>query len=204
LFCRVSLGHILALLLIALFTLGHIVLDIMFVVSGCALRLVFGGTLGWSGSVAVPDKRRETKLDLLFRGALLVLNETPLLKSLVTFLLLLWLEIRSISKMTLLAVTVLAVNLVIVLGLFYHDNLVYAPFSGGSDGSDVERNVISTALPGKSAVVNQLWRRAENRRWGWSQCSVIVIVIVGVIVSVALSSVVAVEWESVPEGFTVT
>jgi len=202
LLCGVALGNILALLLISLLALGNVILDIVLVVPGCALRLVFGGTLGWSGGVAIPDERRVTEFDLLFQGSLLVLDETPLLKSFVTFLLLLRLKIRGVGKMTLLAVAVLAVNLVIVFGLFCHDNFVDTPFSGSRDGPDIKGNVIATSLPGEPAVVNQLrWLECSSR---CSEGSVIVVaVMMGVIVIVILAGV-AVEWESVPEGFSVT
>jgi len=202
LLCGVALGNILALLLISLLALGNVIFDIVLVVPGCTLRLVFGGALGWSGGVAIPDKWRVTEFDLLLQGSLLVLDETPLLKSFVTFLLLLRLKISGVSKMTLLAVAVLAVNLVIVFGLFCHHNFVDTPFSGSRDGPDIKGNVIATSLPGEPAVVNQLrWLECSSR---CSEGSVIVVaVMMGVIVIVTLAGV-AVKWESVPEGFSVT
>jgi len=103
------------------------------VVPSRTLGLVFGGAFLWSGGVAVPDKGSEAELNLLLQGPLPVLDETPLLESFLAFFLLLRLEIRGVGDMTLLAVTVLTVDLVIKFGLLYHDNLVNASFTGGCD-----------------------------------------------------------------------
>merc|ERR1719320_1958575 len=143
----ISLGDILALLLLDGLTLNDIILNIVLVVPGLTLRLVDGLTL--DGALTLADEWSVTELDLLLGGNGLVLNETVLPEVLLALLLLLGLEVGSVGGVTLLGVGVLALIDVIVLGLLNHDDLVNTPFSGSSNGSNVQSNLIlTTALTG--------------------------------------------------------
>jgi len=143
----VSLGDILAFLLLDGLALNDIILNIVLMVPGLALRLVDGLTL--NGALTITDQGGVTELDLLLRGDGLVLDEAVLPEVLLALLLLLGLEVGSVGGVTLLGVGVLALNDIIVLGLLNHDDLVNTPFSGSSNGSNVQRNLIlTTALTG--------------------------------------------------------
>ena len=124
-------------------------------IPGCALRLVFSGALSGARDVTVSDQGSVAELDLLFQGSLLVLNETPLLEVLIALFFLLGLKVSGIGCVALLAVAVLASDDVIVLRLLHHDNLVNTLLTGGSDGPDVERNVITAALTSQSTRQNR-------------------------------------------------
>merc|ERR1719300_584679 len=96
----VTLGDILALLLLDGLALNDVILNIVLVVPGLTLGLVDGLTL--NGSLTLTDKRSVTELDLLIRSNGLVLNETALLEVLLALLLLLGLEVSSVSGVALL------------------------------------------------------------------------------------------------------
>jgi len=77
---------------------------------------------------------------------LLVLNEAALFEILAAFFLLLGLKVGGVGGVALLGVAMLALNVVIVLSLLNHDNLVDATITSSSDGTNVQVNVVSLAL----------------------------------------------------------
>ena len=76
----VSRGLVLALLLNLGSALDNIILYIMNLLFGPALRLVLSAANLWALNVTILDKRRSTDFDCLVESNLLVLNETTLLK----------------------------------------------------------------------------------------------------------------------------
>merc|ERR1712045_393891 len=142
LFSGVALGDILALLLLDGLALNNIILNIVLVVPGLTLRLIDGFTLFWT--LAFTDQRGVAELDWLLRGNLFVFNKAAFDEVLFTLLLLLRLKVSGVSGVALLAVAVLALNDIIIFSFFNHDNLVNAPLSSSSNGSNVKSNFITT------------------------------------------------------------
>jgi len=85
----VSTGHVLTLLLINCLTFDNIILNIVRLLFGPALRLILNRADLWSLNIAVLDERSSADLDSLGDGHCLVLDETVLPVVLVTLLLLL-------------------------------------------------------------------------------------------------------------------
>jgi len=139
----VALGHILAFLLLDGLALDNIILNIVLVIPGLTLRLIDSLALNWA--LTITDQWSVAELDGLIRGNLLVVNEAVLDEVLLTLLLLLRLEVSGVGGVALLAVAVLALNDIIILSLFNHDNLVNAPLSSSSNGSNVQGYIILTA-----------------------------------------------------------
>merc|ERR1719320_1207008 len=146
----VTLGDILALLLLDGLARHNIVLNVVLVVPGLTLRLVDGLTL--NRTLSVTDQRSVTELDGLIRSNLLVLNETALPEVLLALLLLLRLKVSSIGGVALLAVAMLALDDIIVLSLLNHDNLVNTPLSGSGNGSNVQSDIVATTLTGATGI----------------------------------------------------
>jgi len=139
----VALGHILAFLLLDGLALNNIILNIVLVIPGLTLRLIDSLALNWA--LTITDQWSVAELDGLIRGNLLVVNEAVLDEVLLTLLLLLRLEVSGVSGVALLAVAMLALNDIIIFGLLNHDNLVNAPLSSSSNGSNVQGYIILTA-----------------------------------------------------------
>jgi len=185
----VALSHILAFLLLDGLALNNVILNIVLVVPGLALRLVDSLTL--DGALTLADKWSVTELDLLLRGNGLVFNETVLPEVLLALLLLLRLEVSGVSGVTLLAVAMFALNDIIVFGLFNHHDLVNTPLSSSSNGSNVQGNIILTAtLTGITS-----WQSSLR-----SKGSMLVVSVVVIMVSMSSSTAIGlVEWESSPQ-----
>jgi len=186
----VSLGDILALLLLDGLTSNNIILNIVLVVTGLALRLVDGLTL--LRALSVTDQGSVAELDLLIRSNLLVLNEAVLDEVLLALLLLLRLEVSGVGGVTLLAVAMLALNDVIVLGLLNHDDLVDTPLSSSSDGSNVKSDIIATTLAGATG-----WQGKANSGFLVLMMMVVVMLMVSGMPSVGVG--LLVEWEGSPQ-----
>merc|ERR1719334_1164922 len=139
----VALGHILAFLLLDGLALDNIILNIVLVIPGLTLRLIDSLALNWA--LTITDQWSVAELDGLIRGNLLVFNEAVLDEVLLTLLFLLRLKVSGVGGVALLAVAVLALNDIIILSLFNHDNLVNAPLSSSSNGSNVQGYIILTA-----------------------------------------------------------
>jgi len=140
----VTLGHILALLLLDGLALNNVILDIVLVVPGLALRLVDSPTLLLAG--AITDEGSVAELNLLLRGNLPVVDEAVLDEVLLALLLLLGLEVGGVGGVALLGVAMLALDDIIVLGLLNHHNLVNTPLTGSGNGSNVQGNIIATTI----------------------------------------------------------
>jgi len=184
----VSLGDVLTLLFLDGLASHNVILNLVLVVPGLALRLVDGLTFNWS--LALADKWGVAELDLLLGSNLLVFDEAALDKVLLALLLLLWLKVSSVGGVALLAVAVLAADDIIVLGLFNHDNLVNASLASGGNGSNVQCNLISSsALTGCTVGKPQ------------GVCGMGLMGFMFVVVVLVL--VITVEWEGVPEVLSV-
>jgi len=152
---RVTVGHIVTPLLVRGFACDVIVFNVVLDVFGFALRLVHSPT--FRGALAVTDQWGVAELDGLLAGNLLVLDETALLEVLLAFLLLLGLEVGGVGSVALLAVAMLALNLVIVLGLLNHHDLVDTPFASSSNVANAEVEVLAsgdTGIPGSSEFLS--------------------------------------------------
>jgi len=125
----VARGLILTLLLDLSPALDHIVLDVMNLLLGPALRLVFSPADLGALHVAVLDKGSSADLDCLVEGDLLVLYEAALPEVLLTLLLLLGVVVGDIGGVAPLVIRVVALHHVIVLGLLHHLHLVNTLFS---------------------------------------------------------------------------
>jgi len=131
LFSSVTLGDILALLLLNGLTLNNVILNIVLMIPGGALGLVDGPAL--NRSLPITDQWGVTEVDLLLRSNLPVLDEAILNEVLLTLLLLLGLKVSGVGGVTLLAVAMLASHNIVILCLLNHDNLVNTPLAGSSD-----------------------------------------------------------------------
>ena len=149
----VTLSNVLAFLLLDGLAVDDVVLNLVLVVSGLALRLVDSLTL--LGSLAFADQRGVAELDGLLEGHLTVVDVTFLLEGLVALLFLLGLEVGGVSGVATLGVRMLALDLLVVLGLLDHHDLVDTTLSGGGDGADVQRHLAARAatLTGDTAFV---------------------------------------------------
>jgi len=145
----VSLGHILALLILDIVALNNIILNIVLVEPGGAHAL--GNLLAALASLLI-GQRGVALLDSLLNSDLLVLDETVLPEVLLAVLLLLGLKVSGVGGVAPLGVAMLAGNVVIVLGLLNHDNLVDTTLTSGSDGANVQVNVITLALTGSPGI----------------------------------------------------
>jgi len=140
----VTLGHILALLLLDGLALNDIILDIVFMVPGLTLGLVDSPALYWA--LAVTDEGSVAELNLLGFSNLLVIDEAVLDEVLLALLLLLGLEVGGVGGVALLGVAMLALDDIIVLGFLNHHNLVDTPLTGSGNGSNVQGNIITAAI----------------------------------------------------------
>jgi len=183
---RVTLGDILALLLVFGGTLNNIILDVVLVVAGGTLGLVDSPTFLWA--LALADQGSVAELDLLSGGNLPVVDEALLDEVLLALLLLLGLEVSGVGGVALLGVAVLALNDIVVLGLLDHHDLVDTPLAGGGNGSDVQWHVITTSLTG-----------APGWEGGGRVVGVVMVVVVVVVVSSSTGSSTLVEGEGSPQ-----
>ena len=149
----VSLGHILALLILDILALNNVILDVVLVEPGGAHAL---GDLLAALARRLIGQRGVTLLDGLLNGDLLVLDETVLPEVLLAVLLLLGLEVSGVGGVAPLGVAMLAGNVVIVLGLLNHDDLVDTTLTSGGNVADAQVQVISRALTGVPIEVNGL------------------------------------------------
>jgi len=140
----VTLGDIFALLLLDGLAVDHIILDFVFVISGLALGLVDSLTL--LGTLTFAHQRGVAEPDGLIEGNLLVVDETLLLEGLVTFFLLLGLEVGGVGGVAPLGVAMVAFDLLIVFGFFNHHDLIDTTLSSSGNGSNVKCDIISRSL----------------------------------------------------------
>jgi len=125
----VATGLILALLLIDSLALDNIILNIMLLLLGPALRLVLSSTDLVSDLVTVLDQRSTANLNSLGDGLGLVLDEAALPEVFVTFFLLLRLIVGHIGGVTSLVVGVVTLDNLVILNLLNHLNLVNTTFA---------------------------------------------------------------------------
>jgi len=185
----VSLGHILALLILDILALNNVILNIVLVEPGGAHAL---GDLLAALTRRLIGQRGVTLLDGLLNGDLLVLDETVLPEVLLAVLLLLGLEVSGVGGVAPLGVAMLAGNVVIVLGLLNHDDLVDTTLTSGGNVTDAQIQVVTRALTGVPGTIE------VN---GLSMVvGVVAIVVVLVVVTVVLLAIVpGIEGEGVHE-----
>ena len=165
----------------------------MLMVTSLTLGLIDGLTL--NGSLTLTDKGSVTELDLLIRGNGLVFNEAVFNEVLLALLLLLGLEISSVSGVALLAVAMLALDDIIVFGLLNHHNLVNTPLASSSNGANVKGDIITATSP----LAGITGRHRLN-----SVGSMVVVIVMGMVITVSLmlvglTSVGLVEGEGAPQ-----
>lgn len=196
LFSGVTLGDILALLVLDGLALNNIILNVVLVISGLAHALVDSLTFLWA--ITLADEWGVTELDLLVEGDLLVFDETVFDEVLLALFFLLWFEVGGVGGVTTFGVAVLTFDDVIVFGLFNHHDLVDTTFTSGSNGADVESDFsTSGTLTGITG-----W---DNSSGSWC---VVVFMLMSVVVSVGTSGssgwVAVVEWEGVGQTLLIT
>jgi len=125
----VATGLILALLLIDSLALDNIILNIMLLLLGPALRLVLSSTDLVSDLVTVLDERSTADLNSLGDGLGLVLDEAALPEVFITFFLLLRLIVGHVGCVTSLVVGVVTLDNLVILNLLNHLNLVNTTFA---------------------------------------------------------------------------
>ena len=180
----VALGEVLALLIEDSFAIDNVILNIMLMEAGLALRLVDGPAL--LGSFPLTNQWSMALLNRLITGHLPVVDEAFLCKVLLAFLLLLGLEVSGVSGVALLGVAMLALNDIIVLSLLNHHNLVNTPLTGSSNGSNVQGN-IATSLTGSTSI---------NSLVGMSVLMFVVVIMSSKAGSLAVT---LIEWEGSPQ-----
>ncbi len=84
--------------------------------------------------------------DGLIKSNLLVLDETALLEVLLAVLLLLGLEVGGVGGVAPLRVAMVALDVLVILSLFNHHDLVDTTLAGGGNGTDVESDVVTLTL----------------------------------------------------------
>jgi len=136
--------------------LNNIILDIMDLLFGPALRLVLSSADLRSLNITVLNKRSSADLDSLIKSNLLVFDETVLPEVLLALLFLLGLVVGDIGGVTPLVVRVVTLDHIIILGLLNHLNLVNTLLAiitrpGGSNISEAYAGIIAT-LSGRSRV----------------------------------------------------
>jgi len=151
----VTLGDILALLLLDSLTLDHIILHIVLMEPGLALGLVDSLTL--NGALTIADEWGVTELNLLLGGDGLVLNEAVLPEVLLALLFLLRLEVGGVGGVALLGVAMLALNDIVILGLLNHHDLIDTPLTGSGNRSNVQGDIITATLTGATGGQGSLW-----------------------------------------------
>ena len=136
-------------------------------------------------------------LNILLNSNLLVFNETRFLEVLLALFLLLGLKVSGVGGVAPLAVAMVALDVLIVLGLLNHHNLVNTPLTSGGNGSNVQCNLITLPLPGGPG-----WKSIVGM---CSMMMLLVVVVVVVVVSSSSGSTVAgIEGEGVQEGLGLT
>jgi len=145
----VSRGLILALLVLNGLALNNIILDIVFLLLGPALRLVLSSADLGSLNVTVLDQRGSADLDSLIESNLLVFDETVLPEVLLALLLLLGLVVGDVGGVAPSVVGVVTLDNLVVLGLLNHLNLVNTSLSistrsSSSNCREADINVISS------------------------------------------------------------
>jgi len=125
----VSRGFILTLLILDGLTLNNIILDLMLLLFGPALRLILSSADLRSLDITVLDKGSSAHLDGLIEGNLLVVDEAVLPEVLLTLLLLLGLVVGDIGGVAPPVVGVITLDNLIILSLLNHLDLVNTPLS---------------------------------------------------------------------------
>merc|ERR1711913_117403 len=146
-------GLVLALLLHLSPALHHVILHVVNLLLGPALRLVLSSAGLGSLDVTVLHQGSTADLNGLVEGDLLVLDETTLPEVLLALLLLLGLVVGDVGGVAPLVVAMVALNHVVVLGLLHHLHLVdtsltVGPGGGSSHGREAHINVIPSLTLG--------------------------------------------------------
>jgi len=104
--------------------LDNIILNIVLLLLGPTLRLVFSSTDLWALNITVLHKWSSADFNSLIEGNLLVFNETSFSEVLLALFLLLRLVVGDVGGVTPLVVAVVTLDHVVVLGLLHHLDLV--------------------------------------------------------------------------------
>jgi len=127
--CGVTTGLISTLLILNSLTLYNIILNIMLLLLGPALRLILSSADLRALHITVLDQRGSAHLHSLVEGNLLILDETVLPEVLLALLLLLGLIVGCVGGVAPPVVRVVALHNFIILSLLHHLDLVNAPLT---------------------------------------------------------------------------
>merc|ERR1712145_19937 len=194
----ISRCFILTLFLNLSFTSNNIVLNIMNLLFGPALRLIFSSTDFWPLNITILDKRGSTDLDSLIESNLLIFNKTALSEVFLTLLLLLRLIVCHIGGVTSLVITVVTLDNIIIFSFLNHFNLVNTSLSIRSWGSSSN---ISEAwgTTFSSLTLSSLSKRCRCTA-GISMISMMMLIMVSMMMLIT----VGIEWEGVDQRFSIS
>lgn len=130
----VTLSNIFAFFVKDFFAFNNIVFNVMLMISSFAVGFINGFT--FFGTFTFADQRGVAKFNFFFTSGLLVFNETRFGEGLVTFFLLLGLEIGSVGGVAFLIVTMFASDDFIIFGLLLHNNFIDTSLSSSSNGAN--------------------------------------------------------------------
>merc|ERR1712012_907015 len=194
----ISRGLVLALLLNLSSALDNIILDVMDLLRGPALRLVLSAADLGSLNVTILDQRSSADLDSLVEGNLLVLNETALPEVLLALLLLLGVVVGDVGGVASLVVAMVALDHVIVLNLLDHLDLVNTSLAVRARGGSGD---ISEAGGG---IRGSLTLGSGSQILGRSPGGVITVVVSMMVMMITMTLSIGVEGEGVDQGLAVS
>merc|ERR1712058_138020 len=193
--CCISRCLILTLLLNLGSALNNIILNVMNLLFGPALRLIFSSTDLRSLNITILDQWGSTDLDSLIESNLLVFDETALSEVLLTLLLLLGLVVCDIGGVTSLVITMITLDNIIIFSFFDHLNLVNTSLSIRSRGSSSN---ISEAW---GSTFSSLTLSSLGKG---SRCTAGISMISMIMVSMVVFIAVSIEREGVDERFSIS
>merc|ERR1719516_327288 len=189
---------ILTLFLNLSFTSNNIILNIMNLLFGPALRLIFSSTDLRSLNITILDKWSSTDLDSLIESNLLVFDETALSEVLLTLLFLLGLVVCDIGGVTSLVTTMVTLDNIIIFSFLNHLNFVNTSLSIRSWGSSSNiSEAWGTTL--SSLTLSSLSKRCRCTA-GISMISMMMLIMVSMMMLIT----VGIEWEGVDQRFSIS
>merc|ERR1719167_482624 len=178
--------------------LNNIILNIMDLLFGPALRLIFSSTDLRSLNITILDKWGSTDLDGLIESDLLIFDETALSEVLLTLLFLLGLVVCDIGGVTSLVITMVTLDNIIIFSFLNHLNLVNTSLSIRSWGSSSN---ISEAW---GTTFSSLTLSSLSKRSGCTTGISMITMITMVMVSMMMLITVGIEWEGIDQRFSIS
>ena len=200
LFSGITLGDIFTFLVLDGLAFNNIIRNVVFLISGLALRLIHGLASFWTVSLDFDWSVAEGYG--IFGSDLSVFNETALDEVFFTVFFLLWLEINGICCVAFLTVAVFTGNNIVVFSLLYHNNLVNTSLTSGGNGSNVKGNLVTTSTSPLASITDII-----KSSLGVMSVMILVVTVMTVVnvlwgSSPGISSSVLTEWESSTKIFS--